>query len=85
MNPLEEYREQIDEVDEQLVNLIAKRFEVVAKIGEYKKAHNLPVFNPAREEEVLRKVARWNPNDFYTAQIQHVYQTMMDEAKQIEK
>ena len=32
MNPLEEYREQIDEVDEQLVALIAKRFEVAAKI-----------------------------------------------------
>ena len=85
MNPLEEYREQIDEVDEQLVAWIAKRFEVAAKIGEYKKAHQLPIFNPAREEEVLRKVARWNTNDFYTEQIQQVYQTLMDEAKKIQE
>ena len=54
---LKELRGQIDEIDEQLVELFAKRMDVAAAIGDYKKENGLPVFVPAREREKLKDVA----------------------------
>lgn len=43
------YRKQIDEIDEQLVKLLADRFKVTQKVGEYKKLNNLRAVDPDRE------------------------------------
>ena len=37
MTKLEQYREEIEKIDEQLFNLLAKRMNVSIRIGEYKK------------------------------------------------
>lgn len=52
-----ELRSQIDAIDDQLVSLFCQRMEVAARIAEYKKANNLPILVPAREEEKLNSVA----------------------------
>ena len=54
---LKEFRGQIDEIDDQLVELFAKRMAVAAAIGDYKKENGLPVFVPAREREKLKDVS----------------------------
>ena len=54
---LKELRGQIDEIDDQLVELFAKRMDVAAAIGDYKKENGLPVFVPAREREKLKDIA----------------------------
>lgn len=54
---LNEYRNQIDAVDEQLVNLFVQRMNLSAKIADYKKEHNLPIYVPGREREKLQNVA----------------------------
>ena len=54
---LKELRGEIDRIDDQLVKLFAERMDVAARIGDYKKAQNLPVFVPAREREKLADVA----------------------------
>jgi len=54
---LKELRGKIDRIDDQLVKLFAERMDVAARIGDYKKAQNLPVFVPAREREKLADVA----------------------------
>jgi len=50
-------RKQIDEVDEALIRLFSERMDIVANIARYKFEHKLPVFVPAREQEVLRSVS----------------------------
>ena len=55
---LNELRLQIDEIDDALVALFAQRMEVSARIGEYKKAHDLPILVPQREQEKLLDVAQ---------------------------
>lgn len=54
---LKDLRGQIDEIDDQLVELFAKRMDVAAAIGDYKKQNNMPVFVPQREREKLKDVA----------------------------
>lgn len=53
---LEEYRKQIDAVDDELVRLFRERMDIAADIAQYKKAHGLPVLQPAREREKLDAV-----------------------------
>ena len=54
---IKELREQIDAIDDQLVKLFVARMDVSEKIGAYKKANNLPVFDPSRERAKLQDVA----------------------------
>ncbi len=48
-------RNQIDEKDEQIVSLLKDRQDLVEKVVELKKRHNLPVYHPAREEDLISK------------------------------
>ena len=48
-------RKQIDEMDNELLNLLAKRMRVCREIGQYKKEHNLTVFQADRYTEILDK------------------------------
>jgi len=52
---IQELRKQINEIDEQLVRCFDARMKVALEIGKYKKEHDLPVFDPARERAVLDK------------------------------
>ncbi|KAB8308241.1 bifunctional chorismate mutase/prephenate dehydrogenase [Erwinia endophytica] len=46
-------RDQIDEVDKALLDLLAKRLELVAEVGEVKSRYGLPIYVPEREASLL--------------------------------
>lgn len=48
-------RKQIDELDNQLMELLAKRMRVCREIGQYKKEHNMTVLQTSRYNEILDK------------------------------
>jgi chorismate mutase/prephenate dehydrogenase len=48
-------RQQIDQLDIELVELLAKRQAVTAKVGEYKKQVGKPIYDPIREAELISK------------------------------
>ncbi len=52
---INELRKQIDELDNQLMNLLAKRMRVCREIGQYKKEHNMTVLQATRYGEILDK------------------------------
>ena len=54
-----ELRSEIDEVDDRLWSLVAKRLEIAKRIGVYKKEHNLPVLQPSRYNEILLRRLEW--------------------------
>lgn len=49
-------REQIDRIDEELIELLATRFEVTAKVGELKARNGLESVDPVREQEKLERL-----------------------------
>ena len=55
------YRDRIDEIDRQMVELFARRMEVAAEIARYKKEKGLPVQDLRREKEKLLAVAEASP------------------------
>lgn len=48
-------REQIDDLDDQLMELFAKRMSISREIGMYKREHNITVLQPFRYNEILDK------------------------------
>ena len=55
---LKDLRAEIDKIDNDLVRLFGARMEIAAKIADYKKENNLPIFVPSREREKLQDVAK---------------------------
>ena len=52
---LHQLRSQIDECDNQLMDLLAKRMRVCREIGTYKKEHNMTIVQTNRYNEILEK------------------------------
>ena len=55
---LKDLRDQIDAIDDELVHMFAKRMALSAQVADYKKAHDLPIYVPSREREILKEVAQ---------------------------
>ena len=74
---LTEIRKEINRVDDQLVKLFVERMELASQVAAYKRENNMPIFVPAREREILKKVAEQAGPEFgsYTRLL---YATIMD-------
>lgn len=53
---LTEYRQSIDNIDAALIFMLAERFKVTQKVGQYKKSHDLPPADGAREEQQIARL-----------------------------
>ena len=49
MDALSHLRQEIDALDRELIQLFAKRLELVTQVGEVKHAKGLPIYAPDRE------------------------------------
>ncbi|NIQ37617.1 MAG: chorismate synthase [Proteobacteria bacterium] len=56
---LEEIRAEIDSVDRQMIQLLARRNEISAKIGRYKREKGLKIRDPDRERTLLKERMTW--------------------------
>ena len=60
---MKDYREAIDKIDAQLLQLISERMNVAASIADYKKENNLPVLDSGREKEKILSVLENTPEE----------------------
>ncbi|KJR40054.1 bifunctional chorismate mutase/prephenate dehydrogenase [Candidatus Magnetoovum chiemensis] len=50
------FRNKIDTIDKEILSLISERLLEVQKVVALKRKHNMPVFHPAREEDVISRL-----------------------------
>ena len=55
MDRLEEEREKISEIDRKMAELFLRRMESVREIALYKQERGLPVYDPAREQQIIAR------------------------------
>lgn len=55
MTKLEQERIIINKVDEEMAVLFERRMKAVKEIAKFKKENNLPIHDPIREAEVIKK------------------------------
>ncbi len=61
MDELKSLRDQIDDIDRELLDLFAQRMSVTQKVGEHKLARGMAVLDEEREKEVLANKAALAP------------------------
>jgi chorismate mutase/prephenate dehydratase len=82
---LEELRRQIDEIDEQIVELLNKRAEIVVAVGRVKANDGTPVYAPDREKAVMEKVCQANRGPLANTTIMAIYRELMSGSFALEK
>jgi chorismate mutase len=82
---LNELRKVIDELDEELLNIIKQRQEVILKIGTYKKDHDITVFQLERWQEILKTRAQWaDKHQISRAHVEKLCQLLHEESIRIQ-
>lgn len=77
---LTKLREEINDVDKEIVELFTKRMSIAAEVAEYKKEHGLPVLDAARERALLERISQM-AGDELGGYARTLYHTMMDVSK----
>ena len=73
---IEQYREEIDSIDKELVELFKKRMEVSGKVAAYKQQVGKPVMDPSRERQLLERVSDLAGEE-YESQTRLLYHTIL--------
>ena len=82
---ISDWRQKIDELDEEIVRLISQRAEAAQAIGELKRTSDLPVYEPKREQAVFDHVRAVNPGPLDDAELLHVYERIIDVMRTLQK
>lgn len=82
---LETYREQLDQLDDRIVELISQRLSVCQNVARFKKAHGIKMMQPQRVEIVKARAAdRALANGLDEQFIRQLYTLMIAEACRLE-
>lgn len=81
MKDLEQCRQEIDEIDKQLIKLFEQRLNVSKDVVTYKLAHDMEIFQPEREKIVIEKNAARVENPKLVGYVRNFVQDVMDVGK----
>ena len=77
MTELEQYRQEIDRIDGELVRLFLERMAVTGKVGEYKRRAGIPVLDAGREKQVIAAKTALTDDPARKADIAALYESIM--------
>ena len=84
MEPIQELRTQIDEIDSQIVKLYQERMDLCEKVGEYKIGSGKKVFDKQREKEKLAAVTEQVTNTFYKKGLTELFEQLMSMSRKLQ-
>ncbi|MCP4681014.1 MAG: prephenate dehydratase [Desulfobacterales bacterium] len=82
---LDEYREEIDSIDRQLISLLSRRQDIAADIGKIKRGRGLEVFDPAREEKVFKRLTSNRQGNLTKEAIRHIYNEIISASRSVQE
>ena len=81
---LSECRNEIDKIDKELVVLFEKRMNVAVNVAKYKIENNIPIFNGAREAEVIEKNVNRLTNKEYSKLTEKFFTNLMELSRSLQ-
>jgi chorismate mutase len=78
-------RQRIDDIDAQLVRLLNERASCALAVGHLKETSGLPLYQPAREAEVLAAVRAANRGPLDAGALTRLFERIIDEARRLER
>ncbi|MEG0284288.1 MAG: chorismate mutase [Erysipelotrichales bacterium] len=85
MDQLDKYRNEIDSLDEELIKLLDKRFQISMHIKEYKDDNNMAIKDEKRETYIKEKILSYRGSQQVIEQILEVYNTILKASKLLQK
>jgi chorismate mutase len=83
---LEEFRVLIDDLDRQLVDLLNQRTRVVEDIGRVKRAAQLPIYEPKREDQVFANISQASGEGPLTKEaVRRIFERIIDEMRMVQR
>jgi chorismate mutase len=79
-----ELRERVDEVDRELIEALSQRARIVQEIMVLKTETGAPVYDPRREEEILRSVVERNPGPIYDSSMRDIFELILHRIRDLE-
>ena len=81
---IEKLRSRVDEVDQELIRILNERARIVQELGKIKTEAGKPLFDPKREEEILRRVAEENEGPIYNSSMREIFELIMHRIRDLE-
>jgi len=83
-NRIEDLRGRVDEVDRELIRILNERARIVQEMVAIKAEAGKPLFDPRREEEILRKVAEQNEGPIYDTSMREIFELILHRIRDME-
>ncbi len=74
---IEHWRRKIDAIDQKLVELINQRANAAREIGRIKQDANLPIYEPGREEIIMKKISAANAGPLPSSDLQFIFENII--------
>ncbi|MDX6381766.1 MAG: hypothetical protein QOI57_2790 [Rubrobacteraceae bacterium] len=81
---IEELRNRVDQVDRELIRSLNERARIVQEMLAIKAEAGKPLFDPRREEEILRKIAEENEGPIYDSSIREIFEVILHRIRDLE-
>ena len=85
MADIDHWRSNIDQIDLQLVELLNRRSRCAIEIGKIKHELNVGVYDPEREQEVIRLVQEATSGPLSKSAIKRLFERIIDESRRAER
>lgn len=82
---LSKYREEINDIDKKIVDLLNKRAVIVMKIKRLKEDKNVPLYDARREEELFDNIIKYNKGPLYNDNIIQIFESILRNVQVLEK
>ena len=82
---IEDWRDEIDRLDEQLVKLLNARSQCAIELGRLKRELGLAIYSPDREREVIAHVTGINHGPLDRDAMRRLFERIIDESRSIER
>jgi chorismate mutase len=77
-------RSRVDEVDRELIRILNERARIVQELLTIKAETGKPLFDPKREEEILRRVAEENEGPIYDSSMREIFELILHRIRDLE-
>jgi chorismate mutase len=85
MDNIDDLRERINAIDDELLRLFNERAKLALAIGRMKKNQGLPIRIPSREEQIIMRVQEENPGPLSPTSIARLYEQLIQESRSLEE
>ena len=83
MTSLNELRQLIDQIDQEILKLFIKRIDLVKAIKHIKIEEKRPILDSNRESEILDKLKNITQDDALFPYVRHLFMTIMAISKEV--